>query len=107
MSGTPSLFVGSDICEKAKILINVRSGESVRDGIEMLLKSDKGSDGLCDGISVNAGELVAEGFSWLSANPFEALSIPLTSETADIRKAYKKLALKYHPGNITIDDQDN
>ena len=31
-------------------------------------------------------------------NPYEALGLEVSASTEDVKKAYKKLALKHHPG---------
>jgi hypothetical protein len=41
------------------------------------------------------GPLVQEGLTLLVNYPFDALDISLESQTVDVRKAYKKMALKY------------
>lgn len=44
---------------------------------------------------IHIGPLVQEGLSMLVNYPFDALDISLESETVDVRKAYKRMALKY------------
>jgi hypothetical protein len=43
----------------------------------------------------DAGPLVQEGLTLLVNYPFDALDISIESHTTDVRKAYKKMALKY------------
>ena len=46
---------------------------------------------------VDATSLLKKGLTLLSNTPFETLDVNMGARTQDIRKAYKKLALKYHP----------
>lgn len=43
----------------------------------------------------STGPLVQEGLTMLVNYPFDALDISIESQTVDVRKAYKKMALKY------------
>ena len=95
-SPSPSIWVPNDVFRKAEGLIKKRDGNSLREGVELILQSDLGDQ---KGPSaVDAGSLLHGGLHQLVESPFEALSIPLGSQTIDVRKAYKKMALKYHPG---------
>ena len=38
-----------------------------------------------------------KGLADLTAKPHEALGVPIGAQTADIKKAFRKMALKYHP----------
>eukprot|EP00603_Paraphysomonas_imperforata_P006792 CAMPEP_0114417826 /NCGR_PEP_ID=MMETSP0103-20121206/3171_1 /TAXON_ID=37642 ORGANISM="Paraphysomonas imperforata, Strain PA2" /NCGR_SAMPLE_ID=MMETSP0103 /ASSEMBLY_ACC=CAM_ASM_000201 /LENGTH=662 /DNA_ID=CAMNT_0001586145 /DNA_START=52 /DNA_END=2037 /DNA_ORIENTATION=+ len=95
-----SVYVTPAIKEQGAELIRDGTGSSVRSGVEILLKND-----LCFGQeevspppdAVDAGPLVQEGLSMLVNYPFDALDISIESQTVDVRKAYKKMALKYHP----------
>eukprot|EP00602_Paraphysomonas_sp_CaronLab_P005155 CAMPEP_0185035766 /NCGR_PEP_ID=MMETSP1103-20130426/27728_1 /TAXON_ID=36769 /ORGANISM="Paraphysomonas bandaiensis, Strain Caron Lab Isolate" /LENGTH=805 /DNA_ID=CAMNT_0027573011 /DNA_START=118 /DNA_END=2532 /DNA_ORIENTATION=- len=95
----PSVFVPHDKFRRAAVMIRKKTGQDVRDGVELLLKSDiTVSDQAEDSSgSTDAGELLQQGLHFLANYPFEALDITLGSQTIDVRKAYKKLALKYHP----------
>jgi DnaJ-class molecular chaperone len=71
--------------------------------VELLLKSDLAvvtDAGNSD--SFDAGALLKEGLNFLANCPFEALDINLASQTIDVRKAYKRLALKYHPDKVGV-----
>jgi hypothetical protein len=94
MSLKPTLFVSNEVSSKASALIAKGTGQQVREGVELLLNSD-----LCKGASpdarpansVDAGELLQKGLNILANAPFDALDIPLSSQTIDVRKAYKKV----------------
>lgn len=96
----PSVFVTCEIKEQGAALIHEGTGSSVRKGVELLLKND-----LCFGEeevkpppgAVDSGILVQEGLTLLVNYPFDALDISIESPVLDVRKAYKKMALKYHP----------
>lgn len=76
-------------------MIKKGTGDSVRQGVELLLKNDLKS-AQAPG-AVDAGADLQKGLAILANSPFDALGIDLASKTIDVRKAYKKMALKYHP----------
>lgn len=41
-----------------------------------------------------------------SINPYEVLGIPSTSSAAEIRTAYRRLALRVHPDKVPPEDRD-
>jgi hypothetical protein len=96
MSGCPTLYVKADISKKASALIAAGAGDRIREGVELLLQNDlpEGGGGVCD-----AGALLQRGLGLLASSPYEALGIPLGCKTIDVKKAYRKMALRYHPGN--------
>lgn len=79
----------------------------MRQGVELLLKSDLKLDSAGAGAgagastggkgkgAVDAGEVLQRGLAALANSPFDALGIDLNAGTVDVRKAYKKMALKY------------
>lgn len=94
MSPIPSLFVSNAVHIKALALISKGTGQPVREGVELLLNSDLCKGGAPDTRppnSVDAGELLQKGLNMLANAPFDALDIPLSSQTIDVRKAYKKV----------------
>ena len=100
MSSSPSLFVSRDIATQASILIAKGSGQSVRTGVELLLKNDMKittSMNTPPPNAVDAGEMLQKGLTVLANAPFDALDIPLSSQTIDIRKAYKKVPNHHLP----------
>ena len=95
---SPAILVPSDVYSKAQKLISINStGASIKDGIELLLQNDITNDSGSSASKTDAGVLLKNGLNKLATNPFDALGVPLGSKTVDIRKAYKKMALKYHP----------
>jgi curved DNA-binding protein CbpA len=102
MSLNPSIYIPVDIYERADKLIHENNGESVRKGIELILKNDL-SLGLESALlsappnSIDGGAMLQSGLALLANAPHEALDIKLGAQTIDVRKAYKKMALKYHP----------
>lgn len=94
----PSLFVTIEVSRHAATLIDSRVGSSVREGVEYLLQHDLSpSNGLKPPNAVDGGSLLQKGLSFLAASPHVALDLPIGAKTIDIRKAYKKMALRYHP----------
>lgn len=91
----PSLYVSADVSKRALALINAGHGDKVKEGVELLLNND--STELAPG-RLDAGSLLQRGLGMLASSPYEALGIPVGCGTIDVRKAYKKMALKYHPG---------
>lgn len=97
MSSGPSLYVSIDISRRAEKLINVGSGDKIREGVELLLQNDVPGDSPAPG-TTDAGRVLQRGLALLASSPYEALGIAVGCKTIDVRKAYKKMALKYHPG---------
>ena len=114
--GGPSLFVPAEVAKQARELIGQGGGGALggggggglRQGVELLLKSDLKLDSAGAGTSgggagtggkgkgaVDAGEVLQRGLAALANSPFDALGIDLNAGTVDVRKAYKKMALKY------------
>jgi DnaJ-class molecular chaperone len=74
----------------------------IREAVELVLKSDLGADtGGQKPVSgekvVDAGALLQKGLQILANNPYAALDIQLGVQTMDVHKAFRKMALKYHP----------
>ena len=42
-----------------------------------------------------------------SIDPYEILNVPTDASQAQIKKAYKKAALKHHPGSVSYPDFPN
>ena len=93
MASGPSLFVPSSVAREARQCINRKDGSSVRQGVELLLKNDLKKEGVPG--SVDAGQDLQKGLAVLANSPFDALGVDVLAGTVDIRKAYKKMALKY------------
>lgn len=102
---SPSIFIKEEISIEVKNLINQKTGLSVRNGIEIILKNDlnnNNSSSLNGNNEINlnsidVGDILREGLLFLALCPFDTLDIPLNADINQIRKAYKKMALKYHP----------
>lgn len=102
MSSGPSLYVPSAIASEAKQLIAKGAGDAVRQGVELLLKNDLKDVGANIAGSVDAGSDLQRGLAALANSPFDALGVDIGAGTVDIRKAYKKMALKYRKSFILL-----
>ena len=95
------LWVPTDVFRRADVLLRgTSSGQAVKEGIELILKCDLSVAGEDPGPGlgrVDASGLLTKGLASLQNNPHEALGVPIGAKTQDIRKAYKKAALRYHP----------
>ena len=99
---SPCLWVPVAIYRQADTLLAKKSagGSNLREAVELILKNDSGvqaekpspSSGLVD-----AGALLQKGLAALTNNPHDALGVPLGAQTVDVKKAFRKMALKYHP----------
>jgi curved DNA-binding protein CbpA len=94
-AGSPVLYVTSEISSQAHRLILKGPGSSIRDGVELLLVN--GVANLNESGSINAGLLLQRGLTYLSNSPYEALDINQNAEPSEVKKAYRRMALKYHP----------
>lgn len=103
----PTLWVTPIIFKKASDLLGpslreVSNGAPIREAVELVLKSDLGAENggqkpKGDEKVVDAGALLQKGLQILANNPYAALDIELGVKTIDVRKAFRKMALKYHP----------
>ena len=93
----PSLWTPVSVHAKAKTLIGSGDGQQIRDGIEMLLKNDLEKIGDNGQKKVDSGQLLKRGLDALSSGPHTALGLDIGAKTIDIKKNFRKLALKYHP----------
>ena len=94
----PSLWVSVEIHRQAQALLSKGGGDSNREAVEALLRGDQGvQPSSTKGSLVDAGLLLKKGLADLTAKPHEALGVPIGAQTADIKKAFRKMALKYHP----------
>ena len=89
MSLGPSLFVSNTIYSEAKLLINQGRGNSIREGVELLLTNGT-STSQSNTSNTNVGILLQEGLSRLSHSPYDTLDIQNNASSNEIRKAYKK-----------------
>jgi curved DNA-binding protein CbpA len=94
-SGSPVLYVTNEISSQAHRLILKGPGSSIRDGVELLLIN--GVANPIESGSINAGLLLQRGLTYLSSSPYESLDITENADPSDVKKAYRKMALKYHP----------
>ena len=99
----PTLWVPSDTHRQAEALMTKGTrrggcdGALVREAVEMVLKADQGVQPASAGNIVDAGRLLQKGLTVLNNNPYEALGLDLKAGTIDVKKAFRKMALKYHP----------
>lgn len=97
---TPAVWVPNAIAKKAAVLLASKNGKSIKEGVELLLSNDLSVDGISLEPSperTNAGHLLCQGLAALASSPHQALEVPIGAKTVEIRTAYKKMALKYHP----------
>ena len=94
----PSVWVPNDIATKAELMINSSSGETVREGVELLLSNDLSVGGIVLTPApgrIDAGTILAKGLANIAKYPHQALGVPIGAQTMEIKKAYKKMALRY------------
>lgn len=94
-----SVIVPKDIFKECSVLISGKAVGGVQKGVELLLKNNLYIEGGSNDVrsdQVDASQILATGLATLSKSPFEMLGVPVGAKTQDIRKAYKKMALKYH-----------
>ena len=94
----PSLWVTVEVHRQVQALLSKGGGDANREAVEALLRGDQGvQPSSAKGSLVDAGLLLKKGLADLSAKPHEALGVPIGAQTTDIKKAFRKMALKYHP----------
>mmetsp|Transcript_63146 Transcript_63146/g.124343 ORF Transcript_63146/g.124343 Transcript_63146/m.124343 type:complete len:1156 (+) Transcript_63146:60-3527(+) len=100
MAAGSTVFVTTDIALQGADLVSGGIVANVKKGVELMLLNNKfvqdgpaaPSRGQCD-----VSALLRQGLDFLSKSPHEALGVPVGCRTPEIRKAYKRHALKYHP----------
>ena len=91
------VWVAVDICKKAEGLLRA-GGQKTREGVELLLQNDlSGGTNVAVPGAIDAREMLSKGLKALELCPHAVLDVAIGAQTIDIRKAYKKAALKYHP----------
>jgi curved DNA-binding protein CbpA len=97
---TNVVIVPKEVGRRADGLINSGVPTSVIKGIELLLHENlhiDGGSGLPAINQLDCSALFKKGANSLQNVPFDLLGVEINCKTIDVRKAYKKLALKYHP----------
>lgn len=90
------------VARKCEGLIATRDIPSVKQGVELLLRENifiEGCPAATGPGTPNSDQtaLLKRGLAMLANSPFETLGVGVDARTQEIRKAYKKMALKYHP----------
>ena len=95
-----TVFVSTDIAIQGAGLVSGGSVPTVKKGVELLLLNNLyvvgGPETAGRGQS-DVSVLLRQGLDFLAKSPHETLGVPVGCRTPEIRKAYKKHALKYHP----------
>eukprot|EP01033_Poteriospumella_lacustris_P000326 gene326-209_t len=100
MASSSVIIVPKEIGRRADGLINSGVSSSVIKGVELLLQENIYIDGGSALPAINqldCSVLFRKGTNALQNVPFDLLGVEVNCQTVDVRKAYKKLALKYHP----------
>lgn len=94
-----TVIVTRDIARKGEVMINSGDTSSIIKGCELLLVSNLFKDGkeTADPGQLDVTKSLKRGLNTLQTSPYEVLSVPIGSRVIDVRKAYRKLALQYHP----------
>jgi curved DNA-binding protein CbpA len=93
------IIVSKDVGRRAESLI-ASGGGNVTKGIELLLVENlyvEGGQTIVGANQMDCSAAYKRGLKILQDAPFDVLGVDLGCQTVDVRKAYKKLALKYHP----------
>ena len=88
----PTLYVSDKTRRAAEQLLRKGTGDSARDAVAMLLMDDGGGVGGTD-----CGALLSKGLAEVIKRPHEALGVAAGASEGDVRKAFRKQALRYHP----------
>ncbi len=78
-------------------MINSSNGATIREGVELLLTNDLAVGGIVLTAApgrTDAGSILAKGLANIAKYPHQALDLPVGAQTVEIKKAYKKMALK-------------
>ena len=93
------VYVSAEVFRRAQSLAKGGTGIQAKECVELLLNNDQ-SAGTGDAIpgAVDGSSVLAKALKLLETYPHAALGVPIGAKTVEIRKAYKKAALKFHPG---------
>jgi hypothetical protein len=94
------VVVSRDVGRRAENFIGAGSAATTLKGVELLLHENvyvMGAELKVGANQIDCSTLLKKGLNTLQSMPFDLLGIDLACGTVDVRKAYKKLALKYHP----------
>lgn len=92
----PSLYVSNRTKASAEVLLRKGTGDAAREAVALLLQDTIAAKGGGVG-GVDAGKLLSQGLAEVVRRPHEALGVAVGSSEADVRRAFRKQALKYHP----------
>lgn len=95
-----TVFVSSDIALQGADLVSAGAVPNVKKGVELLLLNNVyvvGGPATAGRGQVDVSSLLRQGLDFLMKSPHETLGVPVGCRTPEIRKAYKRHALKYHP----------
>ena len=92
-------LVPGDVLDKATAQI-AQGGDGIREGAAALLEAklaykEAESQGITGG--KNCSVLLSGALRRLHDDPYLALGVPVAAAEPDIKKAYRKLALRFHP----------
>ena len=91
------VIVPKDVAKRAEAMIATGAPPSVLRGVELLLQQNMKSDSMPTVSGPQFSDCTAslrKGLAVLSNAPFDVLGLNTEARTVDVRKAYKKLALK-------------
>lgn len=94
------VIVPKEVARRAEAMIASGAPPSVLRGVELLLQQNMKSDSMPTALGLQFADCTAtlkKGLAVLANAPFDVLGVNTEARTVDVRKAYKKLALKYHP----------
>jgi len=88
----PTLFVSRSTRNQAEQLLRSGTGDGAREAVALLLHAKDSGTGGCD-----CGSLLSQGLSVVIKRPHEALGVEIGSSEGEVRRAFRKQALKFHP----------
>ena len=79
-------------------LLEKGTGESIKAAIALLLHAKAEFETAPTKCAKNCSAVLNAGIKKLQEDPYMCLEVEASSEANAIKKAYRKIALKYHPG---------
>jgi hypothetical protein len=92
----PSLYVSDQTKAAAEALLRKGTGDAAREAVALLLQDTTATKGGGVG-GADAGQLLSQGLAEVIRRPHEALGVAVGSSEGEVRRAFRKQALKYHP----------
>ena len=93
----PTLHVSAATKAQAQSLLAKGTGDAAVQAVALLLQDTSAGNNGSNAAGVDAGSLLQQGLTNVTRRPHEALGLAPTASEGEVRRAFRKQALRYHP----------